>query len=39
MAFHRRGHESLASRSMVLGAGLWVLLHREVFHKGRDRHF
>lgn len=35
MAFHRKGHESLTSRSVVLDAGLWELPHREIFHKER----
>lgn len=33
MAFLRKAQESLTSRSVVLGAGLSGLLHREIFHK------
>lgn len=35
MTFYRKGHEFLTSRFVVLVAGLWGLLHREIIHKER----
>lgn len=36
MALHRKGHESLTSRFVMLGAGLWGLPGREIFHRRAD---